>query len=281
MVIFHKMMGRIVGLKGILLIVIFAMTGIAMSAAPVAAESATLRICHEDKSYFPFLGVATDRDEAYPGILLEHIYGALGLLSLKSTLIKAPWKRCLKMLEHNEVDATFAAIYTPERERFARFPMANGKPDSARAIQQVEYPVFSQIQGAEIWNGKSFISENIVVAAPLGYVAAAMLKKSSHSPAHNVSLTDGLKLIDKGRLDGFVVERFIGLKALESLKLSDRFRLSKKPYLVADWFVILSHGFYKDHPVLAEQIWTEIGASRTRNNKSLIKKYLAHERDRK
>jgi polar amino acid transport system substrate-binding protein len=242
---------------------------------PVVAEIVTLRMCYEDQPYFPFLGEIGNDDDDYPGILLEHINQAIGQLSLTSTMIRAPWKRCLKMLEHNEVDATFAAIYTPERERFARFPMANGKPDSARAIQHVEYPVFSRNQRPDIWDGKSFSSTNLVVAAPLGYVAAEMLKKSGHDPDFNVPLVDGLKLVAKDRLDGFVVERFIGLKTMEFLKLSDELRPSGKPYLVADWFVILSHGFYKKYPELSEQFWTEIGMSRTRNNRQLIKKYLA------
>jgi len=108
-------------------------------------------------------------------------YDFLRLLASRSGLqfqwVQRPWRRCLLELQRGEHDAMMAMSYLPEREPLYRFPMREGRPDEARAIQRFSYYLYVAKGQPSPWDGQQWqLPAGTAVAVPMGYSIATVLR---------------------------------------------------------------------------------------------------------
>ncbi len=236
-----------------------------------SAES--LRVCYENQSYPPFLlGVETTPQDN-PGILLELIQMAAAEVSVDVQFYRRPWKRCIADLEYGKSDALFAAIWKADREKWAVFPKADGRVDSSRSLWHVQYPIFVKRGTALTFDGVIFAGIQFGLSAPIGYVANDKLSEMAALAPGSHDIENGLKLVSLGRMDGYVVETYIGRSTVSTLGLNDSITVLPVPFLEADWFLPVSHNYYQQHQETAEALWSALARVRRDSANALMDKY--------
>lgn len=246
-----------------------------LALSPLAwAWQDTLRLCYEEEDYPPFIGPTTPANSA---LLIDLISSAAERSQLKLAWYRRPWKRCIQELQQGQADGVFAAIWLPERDSWGVFPGRQSglaTPDRRYRLWQVDYPILTRMGSGLSWDGERFTGVNRGLTAPLGYVAQqrlgtlGVLSKASHTAEK------ALRLVASGRLDGYVVERQIGLSLIHKLGLDGRVQMLPLPLMTADWHLPLSHQFVKRHPDLSARFWQSLGEERERRLKELTQRYL-------
>lgn len=103
--------------------------------------------------------------------------------------------------------------------------------------------MFVHVDSLLKWNGERFSGVRHGVGAPLGYVAEQFLRRLnvlnelSQSPKH------GISLVSLKRLDGYVIEKDIGLGLVNDLNARETIRLLPINFLQADGYVVFSHQY--------------------------------------
>lgn len=238
-----------------------------------SSERAPLTVCYEDQHTPPFwLGVdAPQRGEG--GILTEYLFLTAERLNQPLIFQRMPWKRCLSDLMHGKVDATFAMIYTDERDQWAAYPKSNGVPDN-RYLYNASYPVFVSLQSELQWDGTAFTPENVIVQSVPGYVAERKLMDMGLSPVLDLQPKDALPLLVKNRLDGYIVESLIGQSLLKELGLNDQIIPLAATFLEQPWYLTFSKQRYAADPASVEEFWTVLNEIRQAEGAAITDMYL-------
>ncbi|WP_419905206.1 substrate-binding periplasmic protein [Kiloniella sp.] len=245
------------------------------------AAKQTFTACTEKQEYPPFImGTGNVFPEKNPGILVEIITAAVKQAGLKPKFIRRPWKRCLKLLEQNEIDGIFASIYLKEREILGRYPMKSKalnlpiELDPIRRLRRVTYSLFKKKNSPFNWDGNKFTSMRRSIGAPLGYVVVKKLHEVHSIEANTVHLpSSGLRHVADGHLDAYIIEGDIGRSLIDDLKLGDSLLEIKPPFAEYDWYMMVSHGFYNENPEISEKIWNVIGEYREQHMQRLLDHY--------
>ncbi|MEH6631767.1 MAG: transporter substrate-binding domain-containing protein [Halopseudomonas aestusnigri] len=238
-------------------------------------------VCSEKQSYPPFgLGYGDTYPKENPGILVEILAMAGKQLSLKTQHIRRPWKRCMKLLEQNQVDSVFASIYLKERENIGRYPLkiesinSPAVPDPNRRLVRVSYSLFKKKDSPFNWNGYSFSNMTRSIGAPLGYVVVKKLREDHGIEATTVhTASKGFRHVADGHLDAYIIESNIGQNLISDLNLGNSLMEIKVPFAQYDWYLMISHGFYNKNPKVSEKLWDEIGEYREKNMPRLLDHY--------
>lgn len=143
------------------------------------------------------------------------------LADFEVQFVAKPWLRCQKEMEENRVHGLFSMIETPERVTQFVFPSSVGV--NGAYLAEVEYPVFVSVSSVLSQRETEWISARGInwpvyrrfkdkgLAAPLGYVVYEMLRKNHGLSSIEYRGGSGLKMVSLQRLDGYVVERTLGL----------------------------------------------------------------------
>ena len=238
------------------------------------AEHPRLRICYETEDALPFW---TDAKQANPGVLIELIQSTAQQLDIPLEFQRQPWKRCVMQLQTGQSDGIFAAIWQADRDAWGQFPGRNPQRDLPvdrnYRLWQADYPIITRIGSPLQWDGQQFSGLQAGLSAPLGYIASQRLQAMG---ALNTSQSaeKALKLVVLGRLDGYVVERQIGITHIRQLGLQSKLTMLPIPLFRADWYLPLSHQFTHRHPELARRFWQALGEQRQRQEAELSQRYL-------
>lgn len=250
-------------------------------AAVLAETPEVLRICYEIQDSLPFWSTMTDQGEAKPGLLLELIDSAAQQAGLRLELQRQPWKRCILQLQHGQSDGIFAAVWQPERDTWGQFPGRDTQRDAPvqrhYRLWQADYPIIARNGGTLGWDGKHFSGTRNGLSAPLGYVANQRLEALGVLAKPTYSAEIALKLIALQRLDGYVLERQIARNHIRTLGLQTQLVLLPTPLFAADWYLPLSHQFYRQHPELAQRFWQALAEQREARSAELSARYLSTE----
>jgi len=231
-----------------------------------------LKVCYESAGYYPYLTNANSDEN--PGILLEIILAAAKKTELNLVLYRSSWKRCQTDLKRGHADGIFAAIWSLEREGWASFPKnKKSEVDDRRYLWKSIYKVHVSKDSKLTWNGKQFSQKDVKVAAPRGYIAYQMLEDLNVLPEVIYKASQGLKLVGKKRLDGYVIEEQIGKNLIRKNGLTKQVVSIENNFFEALWYLPLSKSFYKKNPKVAEKFFTAINESRIKLRIDLIKKY--------
>lgn len=250
---------------------------ILFSSISVAYSNETARLCYEDEDYAPYLRGDTQQPaKPNPGVLVEITQVAFKEAGQKVQYIRRPWKRCMHLLRDGKIAGMFGVIHTKEREKIGKYPMQNGEIDSERRLLFVDYPIFRNAANATIsWDGQKFSDPAPRIGTPLGYATVKSLKKE-HQIIPNTSFLpeQGLKLVSEGKLDGYIVEKNVGLSILGKLDLKDKIIPHQPPFKRHALYLVLSHDFYEKNSKEAEKIWSTLAVLRKTVLDSIMKKYM-------
>jgi polar amino acid transport system substrate-binding protein len=238
-----------------------------------------LRICYELQDSMPFWTLATDQNKSRPGLLLELIQPAAEQAGLRLEFQRQPWKRCILQLQQGQSDGIFAAIWQPERDTWGQFPgrdtQRNIPVQRDYRLWQVDYPIIVRKGGTLDWDGEHFSGTRNGLSAPLGYVATQQLETLGVLAKPTYSAETALKLIAVDRLDGYVLERQIAANYIRTAGLQEQLGFLPKPLFAADWYLPLSHQFYRQHPELAQRFWQALAEQREARGAELSARYLS------
>lgn len=242
-----------------------------------AFAQSSVQLCYEDQDYPPYLsadsGQPTGKD---PGVLVELVQKAFEKAGLSVSFVRRPWKRCMRMVQDNEVAGMFGVVYVKIRENVGKYPMRDGEVDAEKRLLDVEYPIFRNVSVDPGWDGTAFANREVRLGTPLGYAMADSLKEEHQIVANTSFLPDvGLNLVAQKRLDGYIVEKNVGMSLLRKLDISDKVIIHQPPYKKHNLYLLLSHGFYNTDPKTAEGVWAQVAHLRKTESAKLMKRYLA------
>lgn len=227
-------------------------------------------LCIENINNQPYFGI-----EQNDGVFIEFINIMNSQSELQIELVQRPWKRCLRNVEQGLFDGAFAVIYTQQRDKLFSYPKtAGGQLDKSKAIWQASYPVFVHKESELQWNGDNFSQVGIKVAAPLGYIVSDKLEQIKNLSMSNIAPEKGLKLLAMQRLDAYVIELSIGDKIIQSNNLTSAVTTLATPFLIRDWYLVLSNNFVQLSPQTAAQLWELLAQVREQNGQRLYQKYM-------
>jgi polar amino acid transport system substrate-binding protein len=218
-----------------------------------------LSICYEIEGLAPYISVGND-DNKPSGIIIDMLYTAASTLDIELQFHRAPWLRCQKMVQQNSLNATLGMIWTAQRAQQFRFPdHDSGTAHSARYLWLAQYPVFSS--PSTPFNLQQY-QPQFGISAPLGYVVEELLQNKGWLSPYQVAAENGLQLVIDGKLDGYSVERQVGLHHLQRLQLTDKITVSSENLLTEKWFLVFNMDFYQKNHTLAEQLWFNLAPVR-------------------
>lgn len=225
----------------------------------MSQANTVISVCYEGSGMEPFISAGNDERQPV-GFLVEMLNTAAAPLAIRLQFQQAPWLRCQKMVQENQLNATLAMIWSPERALLYRFPdQQSGSEQSQRYLWRAKYPVFHA-------KDRRFKLEEYQpqfgISAPLGYLVEDWLQQQRWLSPYKFKLDDGLKMVADGKLDGYSVERLIGDYHLQQLGLADKLVASDDNLLVKNWHMVFNPDFYAENTQLVEQFWFNLIAER-------------------
>ena len=225
----------------------------------LSQASAVFTICYEGTGMAPFISAGSDGSQPV-GFLVEMLNTAAAPLGISLQYQQAPWLRCQKMVQQNELNATLAMIWTPERALLYRFPDQQAATDqSDRYLWRAEYPVFHATNNPFVL---AKYTPHFGIGAPLGYIVEAWLQQQGWLSPYKFTVRDGLQMVADGKLDGYSAERLTGNYHLTQLGLVDKVVASEDNLLIKNWHIVFNQGFYNQNKPLVEQFWFNLVAAR-------------------
>ncbi|WP_420546718.1 substrate-binding periplasmic protein [Curvivirga sp.] len=239
------------------------------------AHNSPILVCYSTDHFPPFIIGQGEQIPENPGIQIELLQEVIEAEKTNITLIRRPWKRCLKMLEMGEVDMIPGASFLESRSKYAKYPRdKTGALDNERKFIKSEYLIFYNIRNASDlkWDGETLSGVKMHVGAELGFSVITHLIEDGFNTLEVENTAKGLKLLDMGRIDAFVSFPNLVNPILE--KRDHTIRHFSKPYLSKNYYLIISNNFYSTHPELSERIWNRIPAVKREMADYLNKKYF-------
>jgi len=224
----------------------------------------SLKICHEASNYPPYI---YQEDNQSKGLLVDIIDEAAQNMKLHIEFDAKPWKRCQKDVQTGNSHALFAMIKTPKRAKDYAFPS-----DPSRHLWTAKYPIFTNKNTPFVFND---YSPSKGLGAPLGYVVWQKLKDRGWLSPFQYSPEEGLKMVAMGKLDGYVVERLIGLHLLYENQLTDSLSYSEDNLLDTIWYLPFNKSFYQSNKDLIENFWKALNEAREQFKQQYDKSKLA------
>lgn len=216
-----------------------------------ANASLNLKICHEASNYPPYI---YQQDGQAAGLLVNIIQTSAKNLNIHVEFDAKPWKRCQKDVKEGKSHALFAMIKTPTRAKEYVFPS-----DENNHLWTAKYPVFTR-NDAQFSLSK--YSPDKGLGAPLGYVVWQKLKDRGWLSPFQYAPEQGLKMVSTGKLDGYVVERLIGLHLLYENQLKEKLIVSDENLLDTIWYLPFNQNFYHENQLMVDTFWIEINKVR-------------------
>jgi len=221
---------------------------------PSSAAQISLKICHEENYYPPYI---YQEKNVAKGILVDIIMAAVKEINISVELYSKSWIRCQQDVMSGQAHALFAMVQTDERKQAFAFPPERRL--SKWYLWLAQYPVFTAkgtpFSAAEYRPNKG-------IGAPLGYVVWDILNGKNWLSPYQYEPIDGLKMLAINKLDGYVVERQIGLHLLEISNLTTEVEVNKDLILQSKWYLPFNKSFYKSEKALVENIWSHIAVQR-------------------
>lgn len=237
------------------------------------AVSMELRFCAENKNQTPYIvGESNVVLEDFPGLVVEMVQLAGTRINTTTSFMRAPWKRCLLLLEKGAVDGVFLGSYNPERMKIAVFPMVNGKIDPSRRIITSSYSFYRLKGTPPHWDGQNFSGIWGKVGAPRGYSIVKNLRNRGLSLREYDSLSDVFHSLMRKEIVAAAVHTSAG-DLLMGSGLFPAIERIQVPIITKHYYVMLSHSLMNQQKTLAENLWRELAFIRENEAKEMIKKY--------
>lgn len=243
-----------------LLCKVVAALAIGFAAVPGVAAETVLRVAYPETENSPRIvgrGAVVPADR--PGITIELLRMAAEKAGVTLELARAPWKRCLYLLENAYVDATFHASYTEERARYAVYPTKGGKPDASRAVFLNRYAIYVKKGSGIGWDGRTLSNVSKPLGTLSGNAVVEDIKRRGGAVEEAPGVRSNMEKLKAGRIAAYVEIEGVGDDFLEDYRAE--FAEVEKlplPFEEKPYFVVLSMQFYQQNPKLSEAIFDAI-----------------------
>ena len=240
----------------------------------VEAKEATFTVCYENIENIPYYyGEGSEVPKARAGLYVDMFEVVSVKLALKISFHRAPWARCLKRLELNQVDGVLAASYKPERAVYSHYPMSFGAVDMERRIVNKAYFLYRRKGSSVSWDGDNFQGIK-VVGAQIGYAVIDFLRKYNVTVMETASVQRGFKQLQNQRLEGFATLEAVGNTLL--MRYPDQYNMIEKvptALSIKPYYLLIGTEFYKNHESLSEDIWNTLAQIRETDMTTLLVPY--------
>lgn len=242
-----------------------ALLSIFLSVLPLRSEAAELTFATENADSFPWIMTAGG------GVDTMLIKTAAANLNHKINIIKVPWKRCLRIMESNQVDGCYAASFKPNRMKHGIYPMFDGKPDASKQLHPGSYSLYVQNDSKVDWDGDKFVNLSGMVGAPRGFSIISKLKDKGATVEEGNSTESILKMLVNGRVDAVAALTPQGDRLLNQHKnFNQQIRKIRIPLVVKPYFLMFSQNRNMETPKLVSEFYSEIEKVR---NSTIYKDY--------
>jgi polar amino acid transport system substrate-binding protein len=230
-------------------------------AMPILTYGETLRLVFSDVEVSPYQMGNGSALMSPPGIAVDIIVKAAKNLGYKVHFIRVPNKRVLLTVQNGKADGAFIFSYKPEREQYGKYPMKNGRPNGELRIASMSYYFYSLVIDNMQWNGKNLKGKNLRVGANSGYSIVADLKKMGFQVEEAKTTSQNFQKLKSNRF-GAVAAQSITADAFLKFNENTSVERLDPPIKTKDYFLMLSHQFYKKSPKKAQALWREIALAR-------------------
>ncbi|STQ91018.1 substrate-binding periplasmic protein [Iodobacter fluviatilis] len=243
-------------MKPLITLIMLWMLALVCYAEPTVA---TMVLCHEEEDSYPW--ILKDR----LGLDLVLLDKVAKKLNIKLQMRPLPWVRCLHELKNNHVDGAFKLSFSTDRLVLGQYPMLEDKPNIAQRLHSDSYSLY-KIKGSAVnWNGEKISHLNGgVIGAQTGFTIITQLKELG-VPVDDQSRSAevNFKKLIAGRLAAVALHTNEGDMEL-SLKadFSKRIERIMPPLIEKNYYLVLSHDFYKNNTSLSQQIWLTLAKVR-------------------
>jgi len=228
---------------------------------PSLSYSDTLTFVFSDVEVFPYQMGDGSALSNPPGIAVDIIVKAAKNLGHTVRFIRVPNKRVLLTVQGGKADGAFVFSYKPEREKYGLYPMKNGKPDGELRIASMSYYFYALIRNNMKWDGKKLKGTSLHVGANTGYSIVVDLKKMGYQVEEAKTTRQNFQKLKSNRF-GVVAAQAITADAYLEYNQDTSIEKIGPPVKTKDYFLMLSHQFYKKNPERAQDFWKEIASQR-------------------
>lgn len=229
----------------------------------VNADQVEFVFAYDTQQGFPaFMGQGFEVPAQYPGTYIDILREVASRLPIQLTLTRLPWERCKAYLAQNRVSGINSS-FKPERALIGVFPrLEAGGVDRSKRITSDAYRIYTK-QGSglryDAQRMKVFPSASLI-AAPLGYSVVEDLRaRGLQVEQHPDGVAGILRLLMHDRVEGIIAHQSQLQFALSQKSELAEIIVPVEPAVQEkDYYVLISRGFYRDHPELAKAIWREI-----------------------
>lgn len=243
------------------------------SVIPVSATPSTIKVCLMDTELFPLWRKPGSEEVSPPGINIELQRSVAQQLGHTIAWVRAPFPRCLVMLRQNQVDMLNVASYNPDREVYGRYPKTEGHIDPERSLKTDSYYAYVLANTeVEFNNGDFHNLADKPIAIEIGASIRTYLNEKN-IPVYEVSrVSQAFGMLELGRVSAVVTNQFNGLSYATDNIVELPNEVRRRPY-----YLVISHGFYTQHPELSEDIWRVSGEIRESLYKQLVAEYTQYQ----
>ena len=232
-----------------------------LASMPYASLADTLRLVFSDVEVSPYQMGSGSGLSNPPGIAGDIIVKAAKNLGHIVQFVRVPNKRVLVTLQSGKVDGAFIFSYKPERELYGRYPTLAGKPDSSLRIASMSYYFYALRINKMSWDGSKLKGKNSRVGANSGYSIVADLKNMGFSVEEAKTTKQNFRKLKSKRFGAVAAQ---AITADSFLKYEENTAVERlEPAIkTKDYFLMLSHQFYKKSPKKAQILWQEVARMR-------------------
>lgn len=216
-----------------------------------AQDLPQVRMCTETELTMP------SGDRSLEG--LQWIIGqSFDAMSWPWTLQRKPWQKCLQAVQEGRSQGLFAIIWTPERDQLFAFPAGAHHPNPDVFLWEARYHLFENVSRPVDLQNLRF-----GIGAPLGYVVYKELKQRGMLSNIDYTLREGLMMVARGRLDGYVAGEIVGMEMLTELKLSEKVVMKPKIFLASQVHAVFGKRFAARYPHQVREFWQHMNRFRS------------------
>jgi polar amino acid transport system substrate-binding protein len=239
----------------------------------VSAQAVTLRFAYEVEEVFPYYvgsGMAIPARAGVTPDMINLLPRALPGLRIEQQ--RMPWKRCLAQLQNGEIDAVVAS-FKPDRLALGTYPMKNGQPDTALAMDVRLYYLYKPKGSALNWDGDKLSGLNGAIGAPQGYSIVDDLQKKGVTVEQSRSSGTDFQKMQLNRLAGLATLEVVGDYYVRQFPERGIVKVAV-PLAKKEYYLLLSHQFFQKHPELSAKIWRALTVIRDQDADAILVKYL-------
>lgn len=220
-----------------------------------------VRVVFSDAAFPPFLHGDGVEFEMSPGILIEWTTNALRKLGCQPAQMiysRSGYRRYFSDLEAGRMDIAVGPSYAPEREKFAVYPMQDGKPVAAMVIAVGQLALYTQVANQSVqWDGTVLSGENLLVGVPGGTIGEKLAqdRKWPTDPAPNYEANE--KKLLAGRVPVILMPN-VSLDLELAGQKTPRIRKLQPPVLSVSSYAPVSRQFYVQYPEFTRKFWVEV-----------------------